>query len=150
MMNYIDFVNKALLFSKISDNLEQHYDDFLITSLNKTNDIDKLFISTIWLSGGVCGNNCYDCYNIRIDSECEIDLSIQVIFLLEHLGFKITGFFLSSIMDLTENYTFKQDEDYYYNYLEYTRNFIYLKDIYNEIYILTQQPFNVMLLGFFY
>lgn len=137
MISFKDFLKKATKISNVSFDLN-YYDidtrlnDIDIERLSIDNKIylEKAFISTVWLSGGIYGNDCYEHLNKVIESESEIDVVPKIVELLLSLEIKNVDY--SEIFCMVKQHNFFVDVDYYYNHFEYSRNFVNLKDIYEK------------------
>lgn len=137
MISFKDFIKKVTKVSNVSFDLnyydiDTHLNDIDIEILLRDNkiDLDKAFISTVWLSGGIYGNDCYEYLNKIIEPESEVDVIPKIVELLLYL--EISNIDYSEICCMVEQHNFLVDVDYYYNHFEYSRNFVNLKNIYEK------------------
>lgn len=133
MINYKDFVKKATKFSNVSVNLELSYcflDENNIDTLESI-ILDSCFIEQSWISGGFYGNDCYDTLNKTVDSEVEVYIDSDIIGLFNSLNIDLS---INDFSEFVQLVIFNEHEDYYGNYYEFSKKYVYLKDLY-KLYI---------------
>lgn len=134
MINYKDFVKKATQFSNVSANLEFSYcflNEKDICNLDE-NILNTCFMEQSWISGGFYGNDCYDTLNKCVDVEAELEIDSNIIDFFKSLDIDLS---VSEFSDLIQFIIFNESEDYYGNYYEFSKKYVYLKELYN-LYIL--------------
>lgn len=134
MISYKDFVKKALNYSNVSVYLELNDCIFNEQDIDTLNDdlLFKCFIETCWIDGGVSGNDCWEYLNKYIDAEGELDIVQEIIEFFTSLNINLIE---SDLKDLIKFISFNGDEDYYGNYYQYSKSYVFLNQLYN-LYVL--------------
>lgn len=135
MIEFKEFVKKATIFANVSVDVVNSR-DYSLTD----NDIEALddkvletaVIEKVWVSGGNCGNDCYEHLNRTVDSECEQDIIPEVLGLLKSLGRDDVD--SSDVEDMVQLHSFNEEPDYYFNYYEYSKVYVSLKEVFNKFF----------------
>jgi len=135
MIEFKDFVKKAIVFANVSVDVLNSRDYSLTDKCIEDLDekvLETAVIEKVWVSGGNCGNNCYEHLNSPVDSECEQDIIPEVLGLLRSLGRDDVD--SSEVKDMVQVHSFNEEPDYYFNYYEYSKVYVSLKAVYDKFF----------------
>lgn len=117
-----------------------NFDEFLNTALEAGASVGPYsefrdgyhYFYTSWISGGICGNNCWDHLKKEVEPESE-QTNIQ-----EFDNFMLNlGLEPEVIEDVFKRLSFEEnvtdDYDYYYNYNEYTYLAVEIESLYEYL-----------------
>lgn len=133
MIEFKEFVKKAVVFANVSVDVLNSRDYSLTEQCIEALDdkvLETAVIEKVWVSGGVSGNDCYEYLNRAVDSEGEQDIIPEVLGLLRSLGRDDVD---SSVIEaMVQRYSFDEEPDYYFNYYEYSKVYVSLKELYDK------------------
>ena len=133
MIEFKEFVKKAVMFSNVSVDVLNSRDYSLTEQCIESLDykvLETVVIEKVWVSGGVSGNDCYEYLNRDVDSEGEQVITPEVLGLLKSLGRADVD--SSVIESMVQSYSFDEEPDYYFNYYEYSKVYVSLKELYDK------------------
>lgn len=132
MIEFKEFVKKAIVFANVSVDVLNSRDYSLTNECVEALDdkvLETVVIEKVWVSGGVSGNDCYEYLNRTVDSEGEQDIVLEVLGLLRSLGRDDVD--SSVVNNMVQHYSFDEEPDYYFNYYEYSKVYISLRELYD-------------------
>lgn len=133
MIEFKEFVKKASVFANVSVDVANSR-DYSLTEVCVDVLSDKVLetavMEKVWVSGGVSGNNCYEYLNRNIDSEGEQDIIPEILGLLRSLGRDDVD--ASVVSNMVQFHSFDEEPDYYFNYYEYSKVYVSLKELYDK------------------
>ena len=133
MIEFKEFVKKAVMFSNVSVDVLNSRDYSLTEQCIESLDykvLETAVIEKVWVSGGISGNDCYEYLNRDVDSEGEQVITPEVLGLLKSLGRADVD--SSVIESMVQSYSFDEEPDYYFNYYEYSKVYVSLKELYDK------------------
>lgn len=133
MIEFKEFVKKAVVFANVSVDVLNSRDYSLTEQCIEALDdkvLETAVIEKVWVSGGVSGNDCYEYLNRDVDSEGEQDIIPEVLGLFRSLGRDDVD---SSVIEaMVQRHSFDEEPDYYFNYYEYSKVYVSLKELYDK------------------
>lgn len=133
MIEFKEFVKKAIIFANVSVDVLNSRDYSLTNDCVEALDdkvLETAVMEKVWVSGGVSGNDCYEYLNRTVDSEGEQDIIPEVLGLLRYLGRDDVD---SSLIEaMVQRHSFDEEPDYYFNYYEYSKVYVSLKELYDK------------------
>ena len=133
MIEFKLFGKKAVMFSNVSVDVLNSRDYSLTEQCIESLDykvLETAVIEKVWVSGGISGNDCYEYLNRDVDSEGEQVITPEVLGLLKSLGRADVD--SSVIESMVQSYSFDEEPDYYFNYYEYSKVYVSLKELYDK------------------
>lgn len=133
MIEFKKFVKKAVVFANVSVDVLNSRDYSLTEQCIEALDdkvLETAVIEKVWVSGGVSGNDCYEYLNRDVDSEGEQDIIPEVLGLFRSLGRDDVD--SSVIESMVQRHSFDEEPDYYFNYYEYSKVYVSLKELYDK------------------
>ena len=133
MIEFKEFVKKAVMFSNVSVDVLNSRDYSLTEQCIESLDykvLETAVIEKVWVSGGISGNDCYEYLNRDVDSEGDQVITPEVLGLLKSLGRADVD--SSVIESMVQSYSFDEEPDYYFNYYEYSKVYVSLKELYDK------------------
>lgn len=119
--------------------LAAHYDCHEISAYEKDSDIhlkdDNLGFLLSWSKGGEGGNSCWGGDSYRIDEEGEPYFENVREFIQSIMPALDANTIYTIINELTVNWEYKDDSDYYGNYENFGLKFISVKKLYKKLVI---------------
>lgn len=132
MIEFKEFVKKAVVFANVSVDVLNSRDYSLTEQCIEALDdkvLETAVMEKVWVSGGVSGNDCYEYLNRTVDSEGEQDIIPEVLGLMRSLGRDDVD---SSVIEaVVQRHSFDEEPDYYFNYYEYSKVYVSLKELYD-------------------
>ena len=133
MIEFKEFVKKAIVFANVSIDVLHSRDYSLTESCVEALDdkvLETAVIEKVWVSGGVSGNDCYEYLNRDVESEVEQDIIPEALGLLRSLGRDDVD--ASVVSNMVQFHSFDEEADYYFNYYEYSKVYVSLKELYDK------------------
>lgn len=132
MIDFKEFVKKAVVFANVSTFLNSHNASLTARCVDslEMSVLETAVIEKSWISGGLSGNDCYGHLNIVVEDEGEQDIVPEILGLLRSLGRDDVDSL--SIKKMIQTHSFDEDSDYYFNYYTISKVYVSLKQLYDD------------------